>query len=274
MPKISVITGAYNAASCPNFDKSIKSVLDQTFGDFEFIICDDGSTDATYMRLKEYAAADTRILLLQNAENLGLVKTLNKCLEYARGEYVARHDCDDYNSLDRFEKQVAYLDANSEVSILGTSVRLFDENGVYGKELVPKEVTAKSFLFNNPYKHGSVMLRRSAILNAGGYRVAKETVRNEDYDLFMRMHTFCRGANIEEPLYYFCEDKNARNRRKYKYRINEAKVRAKGFSALGLMPKAVPYVVKPLIVGLLPDGLLKRLQARRRKKRADKNTDK
>jgi glycosyltransferase involved in cell wall biosynthesis len=268
MPSLSIITGAYNVAKCPHFDKSIRSILEQTFSDFEFIICDDGSSDETYSLLKQYADSDSRIILIQNEKNLGLVETLNKCLELATGKYVARHDCDDYNALDRFEKQVNYLEEHADVCILGSSAYLFDENGVWGTDIMPRKVESKNFLFNNPYKHGSVIFRREALLKAGGYRVAKETVRNEDYDLFMRMQAFCKGENLEEPLYFFCEDKLAQKRRKYRYRVNEAIVRYKGFKNLGLMPRAIPYVIKPLIVGLIPNRLLSRMKD---KKRNNKN---
>ncbi len=267
MPTVSVISGAYNVADCKILDKSIRSVLEQTFDDFEFIICDDGSTDGTYEILKKYADADNRIKLIKNKKNLGLVETLNKCLALAKGKYIARHDCDDYNDLTRFEKQVAYFEDRSELLVLGTATYLFDETGIWDKEIMPRVVENRDFLFNNPYKHGSTMMRREALLSIGGYRIAPETVRNEDYDLFMRMQTLARGENLPEPLYYFCEDNEARARRKYRYRINEARVRAKGFKALGLMPGALFYVIKPLIVGLIPASILTQLQKRRRKKK-------
>lgn len=267
MPTLSVITGAYNAADCKYFARSVMSVLEQTFSDFEFIVCDDGSTDATYTKLREYADKDPRIKLIRNEKNLGLVETLNKCLAIAEGKYIARHDCDDYNDPTRFEKQITYLEEHPDIALLGTAVYLFDDSGVWDRETMPRRVENRDFLFNNPYKHGSVTFRREALERAGGYRVAKETVRNEDYDLFMRIQTFARGENLEEPLYYFCEDGAARKRRKYRYRINEARVRAKGFKALGLLPKGWLYVIKPLIVGLIPSFILTRLQKRRRKKK-------
>lgn len=267
MPTVSVISGAYNVADCKILDKSIRSVLKQSFADFEFILCDDGSTDGTYDILKGYAETDSRIKLIRNEKNLGLVETLNKCLALAEGKYIARHDCDDYNDLTRFEKQVAYLDAHPELLVLGTAAYLFDGDGVWDKEIMPRVVENRDFLFNNPYKHGSIMMRREALLSVGGYRIAKETVRNEDYDLFMRMQVLAGGENLPEPLYYFCEDKAARARRKYRYRINEARVRAKGFKALDLMPRGFLYVIKPLIVGLIPSFILTRLQKRRRKKK-------
>ena len=267
MPTLSVITGASNVAECKYFARSVMSVLEQTFSDFEFIICDDGSSDATYAKLCEYADKDPRIKLIRNEKNLGLVETLNKCLAIAEGKYIARHDCDDYNDPTRFEKQITYLEEHPDIALLGTAVYLFDDSGVWDKETMPRRVENRDFLFNNPYKQGSVTFRREALERAGGYRVAKETVRNEDYDLFMRIQTFARGENLEEALYYFCEDGAARKRRKYRYRINEARVRAKGFKALGLLPKGALYVIKPLIVGLIPSFILTRLQKRRRKKK-------
>ena len=256
MPRVSIISGAYNMSGCYSFEKSVKSILDQTFSDFEFIICDDGSTDSTREMLSEFQKTDPRIKLLKNEKNIGLAATLNRCIEEACGEYIARHDCDDYAAPDRIEKQIEYLDTHTDVSVLGTCAYLFDENGVWGEMSFPAEITKKDFLFCSPHQHGSVVFRKSALIEAGGYRVAKETRRTEDYDLFMRMHTFAKSANLPEKLYYFCEDKNTLGRRKYRYRIDEAKVRYRGFKLLGLLPRGIPYVIKPLIVGLIPARLL------------------
>lgn len=265
MPKISVISGAYNVADNYALDKSLKSVLNQSFGDFEFIICDDSSSDESFSLLSEYAKRDSRIKIIRNEENLGHAATLNKCINESSGEYIARHDLDDYNDTERFKKQIEYLSLHPEISLLGTSAYIFDENGVFGQEKFPLEVKNKDFLRSSPYKHGSVMFRKSALLKAGGYRVAKETRRTEDYDLFMTMQTFSKGANLDEALYYFCEDKNSFKRRKYRYRIDEAKIRFKGFSKLGLMPAGIFYVLKPLIVGLIPTPIIRKLKRKRQK---------
>lgn len=268
MPKLSVISGAYNIGNCYSFSKSMESVLSQTLGDFEFIICDDGSQDNTFDLLSEYARVDSRIRIIRNETNLGLAASLNKCIDVARGQFIVRHDLDDYNAPDRFEKQLAFMECHSEISVLGCCVYLFDESGIWGEEKYPAEVQNKNFLFMTPYKHGSVFFRREALEKAGGYRVAKETYRNEDYDLFMTLKTFSEGANLQEKLYYFCEDKQARRRRKYRYRIDEAKVRYRGFKKLGLLPRGIPYVIKPLVVGLIPTFILEFLKTctSRRKK--------
>ena len=266
MPMLSVISGAYNLENCFSFEKSIESVLHQTFTDFEFIICDDGSTDKTYEMLKEFAGRDSRIKLLKNEKNLGHAAALNKCIEAASGMFIARHDCDDYNDETRFQKQIEYMTEHPDVDVLGTAAFLYDRDGVWDSVYFPKTVENKSFLFTSPYQHGSVVFKREALMRAGGYRVAKETRRNEDYDLFMRMQVFAKGENLQERLYYFLEDEAALKRRKYRFRIDEAKIRFKGFSSLGLMPKGFFHAIKPLVVGLIPGCILKKLRAKRRKK--------
>lgn len=260
MPKISVITGAYNIGKCYSYKKSVESILRQTFKDFEFVICDDGSSDNTWELLSELAEKDKRVKLLRNKKNIGLAASLNRCIEASSGEFIARHDCDDISAPKRFEKQIDFFKTHKDISVLGCNVYLFDENGVWGKENFPAVVRNEDFLFTSPYKHGSVMFRREALINAGCYRVAKETYRTEDYDLFMRMQSDCKGANLNERLYYFCEDHSAQKRRKYRYRLDEARVRYKGFKRLGLFPKCIPYIIKPLMVGLIPVNMLNKMK--------------
>ena len=272
MPRLSVISGAYNIGKCYSFEKSMDSILSQSFSDFEFIICDDGSTDDTWSLLSAYAATDPRIKLLRNEKNLGLAASLNRCIEVSGSEFIARHDLDDYNSVDRFEKQIAFFESNPEISVLGCCTSLFDKDGVWAAEQFPERVEKRDFLFTSPYKHGSVMFRRDVLIKAGGYRVARETYRTEDYDLFMTLQTFTLGANLQEYLYFFCEDKDARRRRKYRYRIDEAKVRYRGFKKLGLLPRGIPYVIKPLVVGLIPSFVLEKLKNRSKRRKIIKQT--
>ena len=262
MPETSIITGVYNIENCYSFHKSMQSILQQTYSDFEWILCDDGSTDSTWGLLQKYAAKDKRIRLLRNEKNMGLAATLNYCLSYAEGEFIARQDADDYSLNKRLEKQIDYLKKHPEIVVLGCQSFLFDEGGIWGKSIVPSRVTNRDFLFTSPYRHGAVVFRKEVLLQAGGYRVAKETRRAEDYDLFMTIQTIGKGENLEEFLYCFCEDINAQKRRKYRYRLDEVKVRYVGFRKLGLLPKGILYVVKPLLVGLIPRGLLEIIKDR------------
>lgn len=262
LTRISVICSAYNMAEVFSFRQSIESILSQSVRDFEMIICDDGSHDSTRSVLESYASRDERIKIISNERNLGLAASLNRCIGLSRCEYIARHDLDDISHPNRFEKQLSFLEKNLDVALVGCGIYLFDKNGVHGKRELPRNVENEDFLFSSPYVHGSVMMRRSALLSVGRYRVSRITRRTEDYELFMRMQARFRGANLPDKLYYYLEDESARRRRKYRYRIDEAIVRARGFTTLGLMPRGIPYVLKPLIVGLIPDRLLRPMQKR------------
>ncbi len=270
MPKISVISAAYNMEHIFSLRASLESILGQSFFDIEFIICDDGSTDNTYSVLCEFAKRDGRIRVIRNERREGLAFSLNRCAGYAECDLIARHDLDDISHKDRLMFQYGYLKLHPEISVLGTAAVLYDRNGAYASRSFPCRVKAQDFLFNSPYMHGSVLMRREAFLAVGGYRVARITRRAEDYDIFMRLALVSNGANLGKELYFYLEDKDTKRRRRYKYRIDEMLVRASGFSALGLMPRALPYVIKPLIVGLIPSALLDKLKHRREVKKRER----
>lgn len=261
MPKVSIIMGIYNTNNETMVKEAIDSILNQTYKDYEFIICDDGSTDGTYELIKKLTMNDDRVVLIKNEKNMGLAYTLNHCLEVAKGEYIARMDADDISVLDRLEKQVEFLEKNDRYALVGTSSKLFDSKGIWG-ERCPKETPQKEdLLFGTCFIHASIMIRRPYFKLVDGYRVSSETLRAEDYDLFMRL--YAKGAigyNMNEALYMIREDEDAYKRRSYKFRIGEAKVRYRGFKNLGLLPKGYLYVIKPLIVGVIPQKMLKMLR--------------
>lgn len=263
-PTVSIIMGAYNIEHTKTFICAINSILKQSFSNFELIICDDGSTDSTWNIITSYAKKDRRIRLLKNDKNLGLAATLNRCIDVSNADLIARHDADDFSDLNRLEKQIYFLNTHPEIMFVGSNVSLFDEAGIYANRIFPEFPSKKDFMFTMPFVHGALLFRKSALLKADKYRVSNETRRAEDYDLLMRMYSLnlC-GANLQENLYFFLEDHAALARRKYKYRLDEAVVRWKGFQSLGLMPIALPYVIKPLIVGLIPIKVLSKLKSHR-----------
>lgn len=117
--KISVIMGIYNCS--PTLDEAIESIINQTYENWELIMCDDGSTDDTYKKALKYREKyGEKILVLKNEQNKGLNYTLNKCLEVATGEYVARMDGDDISLPTRFEKEIGYLETHPEIAIVST----------------------------------------------------------------------------------------------------------------------------------------------------------
>ena len=105
MPTISVIMGVYNCKNKKLLMKSVQSIIDQTYTDWELLICNDGSTDDTLNELYNIETMDSRIKILTYGQNRGLASALNYCIEYAEGEYIARQDDDDMSCPERFEKQ-------------------------------------------------------------------------------------------------------------------------------------------------------------------------
>lgn len=260
MPRISVIMGVYNIRDTKIAEDAIQSILTQTYTDFEFIICDDGSTNNTYEFLKEIKRKDRRIKLLRNKVNRGLAFSLNHCLKICKGEYIARMDIDDISYNNRLEKQLYFLDTHPQYAVVGSWASLFTDNnndiwGIRKKNRVP---VRKDFLFGPPLIHATMLIRKSVLDDIGRYRVQWDTTRAEDYELFMRLYG--KGFqiyNIQEPLYSIREDNNAYKRRKYRHRIEEAHVRFVGFRDMGLLPVGIPYILKPLIVGIIPQRILR-----------------
>lgn len=266
-PQISVIMGVYNVKNSNMAEAAIKSILNQSFTDFEFIICDDGSLNDTWNILKKWKDIDYRIILIRNKRNRGLAYSLNHCLKYARGKYITRMDIDDIASALRFEKEYQYLEKHRDYALVSCCAELFDEKGTWGYRKYKEYPKKKDFLFGNPILHPGIMIRKETLLKLGGYTVSKETLRTEDYELFMRLYSADYKAYvIQEALYKFREDEEAYRRKKYKYRIDEAKVRYRGFKLLGLMPKGYLYILKPLIIGLIPQKIILFLRKERKMK--------
>ena len=144
MPRVSIIMGVYNGSL--KMDVSINSIIAQTYKDWEFIICDDGSKDDSFSKLQEYASKDARIVIVKNEQNSGLAKTLNNCLSVAKGQYIARMDDDDYSHPDRLEKEVAFLDEHPEYAIVATGRNMVDENGLWGEDVFIGERTGVDIL--------------------------------------------------------------------------------------------------------------------------------
>lgn len=262
VPKITVIMGVYN---CKNFDllrKSVNSIVNQTFSDWEFLICDDGSTNNTYDFLKQIEQIDNRIKILHYDKNVSLANALNFCLQESKGEYIARQDDDDVSKINRLEKEVLFLDSYSEYSMVGCCAEVYDNLGKWGHYKVPEKPTKYDFLRTNPFMHPTMLFRKESIMSCGGYRVAKETKICEDYDLFMRMYSMnMKGYNLQDELYeYRIVRDNKKKHRPMKYRIDEMEVRWKGFRELGILGKGLPFIIKPLIAGLLPTSIFSKVQ--------------
>ena len=187
---------------------AVESVIEQTFGDFEFVVVDDGSRDGSVEIVQELAAGDSRVRVVPR-ERKGLVESLVHGTGLAHGEYMARMDADDVAMPTRFERQVEMLDSEPEVGVvsslveivsdgrLGSGMRRYEQwvNGLCSHDDICRELFVES-----PLPHPSVMMRAEAMRAVGGYRVQPEWP--EDYDLWMRMWRagYHRFAKVEEPL--------------------------------------------------------------------------
>lgn len=259
MPKISVIMGVFNTNK-KYISLAIESILNQTYKDFEYIICNDGCTDDTFEYIKS-KYKDSRIVYIENDINRGLAYTLNHCLSKAKGEYIARMDSDDISLNTRFEEQIKVFENNPEIDVVNCNINVFDDEKIYGERIYNEKLTPKDFLLGNPIVHPAVMVRKKAYDKVNGYRDINITYRNEDYDLFLRMQIEgMKMYTLQKKLFNFREDKNSYTRRKYKYRINEYKVKVENFKKLGFLPKYYIYCLKPLIVGIIPVYILKKIR--------------
>jgi glycosyltransferase involved in cell wall biosynthesis len=267
MPKVSVIMGVYNCKNKDMLQNSIKSILEQSYQDFEFLICNDGSTDDTLEALYELGALDSRIKILTYEKNEGLAFALNYCLKNSVGEYIARQDEDDISEKERFTKQVEFLDHNQEFGVVGTNAFVFDKNGIYGTYDTEEYITKRSFLWNSPIIHPTVMMRKEVLDKCGGYRISKETRRCEDYDLFMRIYAKgYKEYNLQEYLFRYQIEITNKKYRPMKYRIDEAVVRFKGYKQLKMLFKGLPYVFKPILIGLIPQCIFKKIRRKQYQK--------
>ena len=265
MPKISVIMGVYNNKNFDLLEKSVKSIITQTFTDWEFIICNDGSVNETLPQLNKIAAKDSRIKVLSYSQNRGLNYALNECLQCAEGEYIARQDDDDISKPERLEKEILFLDEHPEYDLVGTCAEVFDDKGIWGKYEVPEKPSKKDFYWNSPFMHPTIMVRKSTYDALGGYRCAKETRRCEDIDFFMRLYASGKkGYNIQEKLYVYRMDNNPNVKyRPMRYRIDEAIVKFKGYKEMGNLLGGIPFVIKPILIGMIPQKLLYQIKKKR-----------
>ena len=150
--------GVYNCKNIDNLYRSVMSIVQQTFIDWEFIICNDGSTDNTLEILKDLEKLDKRIKIITYEKNNGLAYALS-------GLYIARMDDDDISAIDRLEKQIVFLDENKNIDFVGSIANVFNEKGIWGVLKMPEYPTKNDFLWNIPFIHPSMVFRRNVFEN-------------------------------------------------------------------------------------------------------------
>lgn len=179
--------------------EALESILNQTYSDFEFLIFDDASTDATVEIIKSYN--DYRIKLIEKVVNTGYVNSLNHGIKIAKGEYIARMDGDDISLLNRFDKQVKYLDNNLDCIACGCIFKVMNSNIIIHNAQYHEDIKI-ALLKESCIGHPTVMIRKKVLEeNNIFYNLEKEPA--EDYDLWVRLLSFGKLYNLQEVLFYY-----------------------------------------------------------------------
>lgn len=201
-PLVSIMMTAFNRAEYT--DLSIKSVLAQTYQNWELLVLDDGSTDDTDKVVTRHAEADHRIKYLRSKDNLGITKNRNRGFNFPVGKYVAVLDCDDlWIDPDKLSAQVAYLEEHPDHVIVGTSVTVIDANGNqtgYFNYLEKDRDIRRKMLVRNQFTHSAVLIRSEAIPVPRPYDESGVVSIWEDYDLILRLGAKGQMANIPQKM--------------------------------------------------------------------------
>ena len=217
--RITVLMPVYNGEKY--LREAIDSIFNQTFTDFEFLIVDDGSTDNSVEIINSYQ--NSRINLVKNDKNEGLVYTLNRGLSLAKGEYIARMDCDDISLPERLKKQIDFLDSNSEIAVVGTWIKVINEKEepqtTWQYPLKPLEIQWNLY-FYCPLAHPSVMFRKRIILSNGSY--SPEMTHAEDYELWWRLSKKYLLANLPDILLIYRQHQSSITNEHHQSHIQKA----------------------------------------------------
>ena len=198
-PRVSVITTVHNGERF--LAEALDSILGQTFADFEYLVVDDLSTDGSLGMLQRYAERDDRIVVLRTEAQINHSNAINTALKRAQGEFVAILDADDVAQPSRLERQLAFMEAKPEVGAAGTYAQQIDEEGHVGQIMfypATCEMARWGILFATPVLHSAAMIRRSLLLEIGGYSVQWRYAN--DYSLWAELITHTGIASLPEVL--------------------------------------------------------------------------
>ena len=196
---ISVVSAVYNQEKY--IEAAIRSVLRQTFKDFEYILIDDGSTDNSVALIRSFK--DSRIRLIQNDANLKLPASLNRGFALARGKYIVRFDTDDICMPRRFAEQVKFMENNPQVDVCGSWIRYFGERLPYRAKLpAAADVNRCLLLFVPTVAHSAIILRHAKVLDLG-IKYSENYMHAEDYELWLRHSLTIKVCNIKKTLVHY-----------------------------------------------------------------------
>ena len=245
---ISVIMGVYNAEN--TLKQAIESIINQTYENWELIICDDGSTDDSFRIIREFQ--DPRIIAMKNQENMGLGYALNRCLNKAKGLYIARMDADDISLSTRLEKEIEFLKNNPQYAVVSTAIKMLTSYGEFSMEIKNSDPEPKDFIIGSPIAHPACMMRKECLDDVGGYNEGKNTAECTVYNT--------HGAFPWRFNY------DSVHKQKLIYRLNGTIVRLKGCKELNLPFYYYLLSFRTVIIGLIPTPIRYIMHQRRMKR--------
>ena len=199
---ISVIMSVYNNED--KLEEAIKSILNQTYKDIEFLIVDDKSSDSSLEILNKFKKIDSRIKIYSNSTNIGLTKSLNKLIKLTKGKLIARQDADDFSSIERFDKQIKFMNKYN-LDACTTRARTIGSNKLRPRFTIyfPNKLIIK---FKNPFIHGTLLIKKEIINSVGNYD--ENFYYAQDYKLFFDL--LSKGYKIKtmKTSHYFLNIKN------------------------------------------------------------------
>lgn len=260
--RITVLMAIYNCTE--TLAEALDSLLVQTYQGFKVILCDDCSTDTTATVAHQYAERyPEKFTLIYNNANLKLAASLNRCLEYADTEYIARMDGDDISKPDRFAKEIKFLDEHPEFAIVSCAMEHFDENGVFRIFRTDKCPGKKNFIGSTPHCHAPCMIRTEALKAVGGYTVKRWTQQGQDVHLWAKMyHHGYKGYNLPDVLYSMRDDHAAYKRRTLKSAFRAVRRNYEIFKLMNISRWNIYGLIRPVLVASLPAPIYKMLHRR------------
>lgn len=198
-PQISVIISFFN--NCDTLEKSLKSILNQSYKNFELIIISDGSNDGSNKIVKKFLIKKNNVLYFESKKNIGLTKMLNIGIKFSRGEYIARHDADDLSLSSRFKNQIDILKKKKNLDIIGSNAKYAYKNKTISIKMPEKDrYIKKKLIFRNTIIHSTVMMRKKIFQNNLSYD--EKFIRCQDYELWLRIKNKVKFYNIQKELVF------------------------------------------------------------------------
>ena len=247
--KISVIIGTHNGGK--TIERAINSVYEQTLEPTEVIVCNDFSNDDTLEVLQKLKKKYKTLKIINNEKNLGLAKSLNKCIKESTGNYIARMDDDDFSLPKRFEQQVKFLELNKDFAFVSCIVFTTKNGKITGEIVRPETFNNKVFIKGTPYIHPTVMFRRQTLEKNDGYSELEiVSKRAQDYELFARLASKgFRGYNLQEKLFLYEFDlASFAKKKKASNIVNQIKLKIHIFRMMKYPLIVYPMIFQPVYV--------------------------